>query len=132
MTLRRWATSNQRWNNVAYVKLGIYMVKQRRINVFYFKVDINNVRQHRNNAVIFIVEFYKVGQRYSNVRKYDNFSKDQNNKHKDYLKLNTLNSKFELLFHNLLRFTLQFNRSWLKNTCKNTALQKLYLNRFTL
>ena len=42
-TSRRGTTSNQRWNNVAYFKVGIYSIEQRRINVVYFNVDMNNV-----------------------------------------------------------------------------------------
>ena len=54
--------------------------------------------------------------------------------------MNTLSSKFLLLFHNLLHFTPNFKKNMLKNTCKdaklttmkNTALEELDLNRFTL
>ena len=51
MTSQNCKTSNQRWNNVAYVNVGIYNVEQRRINVAYFNVDLNNVTQCRNNVV---------------------------------------------------------------------------------
>ena len=119
MTSRRDATSNQRWNNVAYFNVGIYNVKQRRINVVYFNVDVSNVRQHRNNVALFNFEFHNDGQ---------------------HGKLSTLNSKLLLLFHNLLHFTLNFKKNMLKNTCKaakimiikNTTLQELDLRRFTL
>ena len=60
MTLPRGTTSNQRWNNVVYVKVETYNVEQRRINV-----DDNKVRQHRNNVVIFNIEFHNVDQRQS-------------------------------------------------------------------
>ena len=57
---------------------------------------------------------------------------------KSHFKVNTLNSKLLMLFHNLLHFTPNFKKNMLKNTCKtaktrimkNTALQDL--NRFTL
>ena len=69
MTSQNCKTSNQRWNNVAYVNVGIYNVEQRRINVLYFNVAMNNVRQRRNNVVIFNVEFHSVGKRRNNVVK---------------------------------------------------------------
>ena len=50
----------ERWSNVAYVKIEIHNVEQRRINVVYFNVDINNVIQCQNKAVIFNVEFHNV------------------------------------------------------------------------
>ena len=43
VTSRRWKTSNQLWNNVVYVSVGVYNVKQRRINVVFFNVDLNNI-----------------------------------------------------------------------------------------
>ena len=47
-TSRGRTTSNQNWNNVVYVNLGIYNVEQLRINFVYFNVDINNVTQWQN------------------------------------------------------------------------------------
>ena len=67
MTLRRRTTSNQRWNNVAYVNVEIYNIQQRWNNVVYFNVELNNVRQRRNNVVIFNVDFHNIGQRQNNV-----------------------------------------------------------------
>ena len=90
MTSRRRTTSNQRWNNVVYLNVGIYNVEQRRINVAYFNVDVNNVRQRRNNVVLFNVEFYNVGQRGNNVVK---MTISKKNKKKSF-QINTLNSKF--------------------------------------
>ena len=66
MTSRRRATSNERWNNVAYVNVGIYNVEQRQINVVYFNVDSSNVRQRRNK-VIFNVDLRNVEPRRNNV-----------------------------------------------------------------
>ena len=66
MSSRRRAVSNQRWNNVVYVKVGICNVEQSRINFVYFYIDLNNVRQRRNNVVIFNFDFRKVGQRRNN------------------------------------------------------------------
>ena len=37
---------------------------------------------------------------------------------KKHLKLNTLNSVFQLLFQNLVQFILHFNRNMKKNICK--------------
>ena len=119
MTSRRDATSNQRWNNVVY-----------------FNIDVSNVRQHRNNIVLFNFVFQNVGQRGNNVVKLAL----SNRKKKNNFKLNTLISKFLLLFHNLLHSTLNFKKNMLKNTfkaaklriMKNTGLQELALNRFTL
>ena len=56
MTSRRGTTSNQRWNNVVYLNVGIYNVEQRRINVVlcpfvFFNVEFYNVGQHGNNSV---------------------------------------------------------------------------------
>ena len=67
MTSRHRTTSNQRWNNVAYVNVEIYNIQQRWNNVVYFNVELNNVRQRRNNVVIFNVDFHNVGQRRNNV-----------------------------------------------------------------
>ena len=67
MKSRRRATSNQRWNNVAYVNVGIYNVEQRQLNVVYFNVDSSNVRQRRNNVVIFNVDLRNVEPRRNNV-----------------------------------------------------------------
>ena len=67
MTSRRRTASNQRWNNVVYVKVVIHNFQQRWNNVVYVKVELNNVRQRRNNAVIFNVDFHNVGQRRINV-----------------------------------------------------------------
>ena len=67
MTSRRWATSNQRWNNVRYVNVEIYNVEQRHVNVIYFNVDIDNVRKRRKKVFIFNVKFRKVDQRRNNV-----------------------------------------------------------------
>ena len=58
---RRSTTSNQRWNNVADVNVGIYNVDQRWINIVYFKDDLNNVRQRGNNVIIVNVDFHKLG-----------------------------------------------------------------------
>ena len=66
----------------------------------------------------------------------DDFEKE----YKKYFKMNALNSKFLLLFHNLLHFTPHVMKSTLKNTCKaakirivkDTAFQELDLNCFTL
>ena len=58
---RRRTTSNQRWNNVADVNVGIYNVDQRRINIVYFKDDLNNVRQRGNNVIIVMFDFHKLG-----------------------------------------------------------------------
>ena len=60
MTSRRRTTSNQRWNNVVYVNVGIYNVERRQINVVYFKVDLNNFRHWQNNIVIFNADFQNV------------------------------------------------------------------------
>ena len=107
MMSRRWTTSNQRWNNVAYVKVEIYNVEQLRINIIYFDVDFNNVRQHRNN-VIFNVDFCNLRQRRNNVVNMKIFKKLKNKlwdknikiflsfKQKSF-KLNILNSKFSSL-----------------------------------
>ena len=67
LKLIKSVTSNQRWNNVLYINIGIYNVELRRINVVYFNNDINNVRQHWKNFVIFKVEFHNAGQRQKNV-----------------------------------------------------------------
>ena len=66
MTSQRRTTSNQRWNNVAYVNVEIYNVEQRWNNAVFFNVELDNVRQRRNN-VIFNVDFHNVGQRRNNV-----------------------------------------------------------------
>ena len=58
--------TNQRWNNAAFVKVGIYNVDQFRINAVCFNIDINNVRTRRNN-VIFNDEFHNVDQRRNNL-----------------------------------------------------------------
>ena len=67
MTPRRRTTSNQSWNNVVYVNVGIYNVEQCRINLFYFNVDLNNVRQRRHNVDIFNVDLHNVEPRWNNV-----------------------------------------------------------------
>ena len=63
----RRTTSNQRWNNVVYVKANICNFEQPRTNVVYFNVNLNNIRQRQNNAVIFNVDFHKVAKRRNNV-----------------------------------------------------------------
>ena len=60
MTSRRRTTSHQRWNNVAYVNVGIYYVRKRQIDVLYFNIDLNNVGQRRNNVFIFNVDLHNV------------------------------------------------------------------------
>ena len=67
MTSWRHITSNQRWNNVAYVNFEIYNIQQRWSNVVYFNVELNNIRQRRNNVVVFNVDFHNIGQRRNNV-----------------------------------------------------------------
>ena len=47
---RRRTTSNQRWNNVAYVNVEIYNIQQRWNNVVVFNVDFHNIGQRRNNV----------------------------------------------------------------------------------
>ena len=119
-----------------YFNVGIFYVEQRRINVVYFNVDVSNVRQRRNNVVLFNVEFHNVGQRGNNVVKMIISKRNKKNN----FKLNTLNSKILQLFHDLLHFTPNFKKNMLKNTSKaakirimkNTTLQELDLNRFTL
>ena len=86
---RRGATSNQRWNNVVYFKVGIYNVEQRRISVVCFNVDMNNVRQRRNNVVIFNVEFYNVDKRRNNVMKMT-FSKKKKIEYTEFKILTTI------------------------------------------
>ena len=44
----------------------------------------------------------------------------------NHFKSNTLNSKFYLLFHNLLHFTPHIKRSILKNTCKTSKFSKYH------
>ena len=138
MTSRRRTTTNQRWNNVVNVNVGIYNVKQSRINVVYFNVHMNNVRQRWNN-VIFNVEFHNVWQRRNNVVKMTNSKKNKKN-----FKLNTSNSKFfqskcKLQLHNHLPFICHFERNISRNICKatkkimkNTVFQELNLNRIIL
>ena len=60
MMSRRRTTSNQRWNNVVYVNVEIYILQQRWNNIVYFNVELDNVRQHWNKVVIFNVDFYNV------------------------------------------------------------------------
>ena len=62
MTSLRATTSNQRWNSVVYVNIGIYNVKQRWINILFLNIDIEERWQRQNNAVIFNVKFHNVGQ----------------------------------------------------------------------
>ena len=129
MTLRHRTTSNRRLNNILYVNGEIYNVEQRRINVFCFYVHIKNVRQRRNNALIFNVEFHNAAQRRNNVVNL-NICKKLKNKprvmkyiwspNKNHLKLNTLNSKFWLLFQNLFQFIPHINRA-----------TKLYLTHYS-
>ena len=66
MTSRRGTTSNQLWNDVIYVNVGIFNVEQRWINILHFNVDLN-VRQRQNNVVIFNVELHNVEPRRDNV-----------------------------------------------------------------
>ena len=105
MTSRRGTTKNQRWNNVVYFNVGIYSLEQCQINVAYFNVDVRNGRQRWNNVVFFNVEFHNVGQRQNNVVK---MTISKGTKTKNHFKLNELNSKFLVLFHNLLHFTPNF------------------------
>ena len=130
-------TWNQRWNNVVYFSFGIYSVEQRQVNVVCFNFVESDVRQRRKNVVLFNVEFYNVGQRGNNVVKKWPFLQGTK---KNRFKLNTLNSKCLLLFYNFAHFTPIFKKNILNNTCKaakrkimkNSALQELDLNRFTL
>ena len=62
MTSPHQTTSNQRWNNVVYVNVGIYNHEQRPINAAYFDIDWNNVKQRGINA-----DFQNVGQHRNNV-----------------------------------------------------------------
>ena len=106
MTLRCLSMSN--WNNVVYVNIGIYNVEQRRTKVVYFKFDVNKVRVYRNNFVPFLtlcftalinvetmlwiwpfVKSWKINLDFGALNKY-------------YFKMNTVNSKFWLLFQNLI------------------------------
>ena len=61
--------------------------------------------QRWNNVVFFNVEFHNVGQRRNNVVK---ITISKGTKTKKHFKLNELNSKFLVLFHNLLHFTPNF------------------------
>ena len=77
-----------------------YNIEQRRMNVVYFKIDINNIWQSRSSVVIFNVEFHNFDQRRNND---DHLQKvEQDTKmflsFKKKSRLNTLNSKFRLLF----------------------------------
>ena len=91
----------------------------RKVLCGYFNVEVSNVRQRRKITVIFNNEFHSVGQRRNNVVKMT-ISK----KKKNHLKLNTLNSKFYILFHNLPLFTPHVKRNMLRNTCKATKILK--------
>ena len=101
----------------------------------YFNVDVSNVRQRRNN-VLFNVEFHNVGQRGNNVVKMTISKKNK----KSHFKLNKLNLKLLLVFHNLFNLSPNFKKNMLKNTCKaakirimkNTASEEVNLNRFAL
>ena len=53
-------TSNQPWNNVVYINVKLYNIKQPRINAAYFNADLKSIRQRRNNVVIFNVDFHNV------------------------------------------------------------------------
>ena len=52
ITLQCGATSNQNWNNVLYLNVGIYNAEKCPVNIVYFNVDMNNDGQGRNNVVI--------------------------------------------------------------------------------
>ena len=129
MTLRRGTTSNQRWNNIVYLNVGIYNVEQRRINVAYFNVDVNNVRQRRNNIVLFNFKFYNVCQRGSNVVKMTIYKKEQKKNHFKLIHLiQSFNCHFIILFTLLpilrgkcwrILAKLKKLRSWEKLRCKN-------------
>ena len=80
------ATSNQRWNDVVYVKVGVYNAGQRRIN--HFQPRALNVDQRRNNVVNMTI-CKKVQNKPQIKRKTIFLSLNKN-----HLKLNTLNSKF--------------------------------------
>ena len=60
MTSRRRTTSNQRWNKILYVNVGIYNVEQHRINVVYLNIPLNSVGLRRKNATIFNVDLNNV------------------------------------------------------------------------
>ena len=153
MTWWRRTTSNKRWNNVAYLNVGIYNVEQCRIMVAYFNVDVNNVRQNRNNVVLFNFEFYSVGQPGSTVVKIA-ISKKNDNNNKKSLQFNNWIRSFNCYF--LISFTLlpilrricwrilakpQILSSWKKLCCKNLiwiaslcelVQSKLWLSKFWL
>ena len=60
-------TSNQRWDNVVYINVKLYNIKQPRINAAYFNADLKSIRQRRNYVVIFNVDFRNVEQCQNNV-----------------------------------------------------------------
>ena len=128
MTSRRRTTSNQRWNNVVYLNVGIYNVEQRRINVAYFNVDVNNVRQRRNNVVLFNFEFYNIGQCGNNVVKMTISKKNKKNHFKLIHWIQSFNCYFIILFTLLpilrgiywkILAKPQKLRSWKKLSCKS-------------
>ena len=155
MTSWRRTMSNPRWNNIVYVNVDMYNVEHCPTNVVYFKVDIKSVRQRWNNVVIFNLEFHNVDQRRNNavnmtiytklkrakkyffeLQKQKERRKKKKKEKKRKSKLNTLNSKFRLLFQNLVAFIPHLKRNMEKNICEapkllwhleNAALQELYL-----
>ena len=136
MTSQRLTTSNHCWNNVVYVNVEVYNVEQRQINVVCFNIGFDKVRQRRIN--ISHVNIHNVVQRQNNVVNMTNYKKLKNNldskvmkyfwvSNKNILKLNTLNSKFWLLFETLVPYISILRRRIFVNLlklCGNTALQE--------
>ena len=119
--------SNKRWNNIEYCNVGIYNIDRCQINVVYFNVVMKNVRKCQKNVVIFNVQFNNVGNRQNNVVKMTISKKNNNNNNnnkKNHFKLNSLNSKFSLLFQNIIHFTPHVKRDLSKSTCKTVKILK--------
>ena len=133
MTSRCGTTSNQSLSNVVYFNVGIYNVKQCRINVVYFNVDVSNVMQRWNNVFLFNVECHNVGQRGSYVV---NMTISKRNKKIISTWIHCIYSYYcyFMIFFTLLPILRRIRWRILANLriMKNTALQELDLNGFTL
>ena len=83
MTSRRGTTFNQRWNNIVYINVGIYNVKQRQINfVVNDVVNTNDISAllwttlgNVKTALPFSISSFTKLDNVETTLKYDHFQK---------------------------------------------------------
>ena len=129
MTSRRQINSNQRWNNVVFVNVEVYNIKNVESTLSISTLILTTL----DNVEAMLLFSTSIFTTLINVEtlitlwiwSFTKSWKEQKNIFELQIKkieLNTLNSNFRLLFQNLVDFIPHFKRNMEKNICKTAKV----------